>query len=179
MTIVSTTSQPTASPASSPLAPPTGADDRRGLRLLSVLASGLPADLGTITEPAAYTVPAVFSRQVTHEERLRIEDPAVARRLVERTGADASLALVVEDRRLLIQNTTLRRLEDGLAAAIGEMLLELDQDLLAAQDRRAAEAGARQAVERTRSDRVIQAAARISFDPSSAAGSDDGSTGSR
>lgn len=153
---------------SRPATPSTGpdAEGRHGLRLVSVLASGLPPTLGTAAEPATYTVPAVFSRQVTGEERLRIEDPAVARRLVERTGADPALALVVEDRRLLIQHTTLGRLEDGLAAAIGRLLVELDEDLLAAQHRRAAEADARQTAERTRVDHVVQQAARISFDPS-------------
>ncbi|MBU4335885.1 MAG: hypothetical protein KJ548_04880 [Actinobacteria bacterium] len=170
MTIVPTNPQPTPTPDAT--------DDRHGLRLVSVLASGLPADLGTGTEPAAYTVPAVFSRQVTQEERLRIEDPAVARRLAERTGADPALALVVEDRRLLIQNTTLSRLEDGLATAIGDMLAELDRDLLAAQDRRAAEAGALAATEQTRVDRVVREAARISFDPSPAAVADGDPTSS-
>jgi hypothetical protein len=145
-------------------APTVVPDDPRALHLVSVLASGLPKELGTGTAPAVYTVPAVFSRQVTHEERLRIEDPATARLLVERTGADPALALVVEDRRLLIQHTTLTQLENGLSAAIGKMLASLGEQLHTEQEHREAEAGARQAAEEARFDLVSRQAARIRFD---------------
>lgn len=167
MTIVSTTPS---TPDPVDPGPPVVPDDPRGLRLVSVLASGLPTELGTGTAPAVYTVPAVFSRQVTHEERLRIEDPATARLLVERTGADPALALVVEDRRLLIQNTTLTQLESGLAVALGKMLASLGEQLHSEQEHRAAEADARQAAEVARFDLVSRQAARIRFDAPTAPG---------
>jgi len=137
--------------------------DPRALRLVSVLASGLPAELGTPAGPALYTVPAVFSRQVTAAERARIEDPETAHRLAEATGAGPGLVLAVDDRRLLIHNTSLRQLKDGLAAAIGRMLQELGRDLFAEQDRVAAATELRQAGERDRSEAVAREAAEISF----------------
>ncbi len=106
----------------------------------SVLASGLPVEVGTPHEPSLYTVPAVFSRRVTPEERSRIEDPATAEDLMATTGAGPGLALAVSDRRLLIVNTNLAQLKDGLAMAIGRMLSRLDEDLLTEQDERDAAA---------------------------------------
>lgn len=138
-------------------------DDPRALRLLSVLASGLPADVGTPAEPERYTVPAVFSRQVSSAERAWIEDPATARLLEERTGAGPGLALGVSDRRLLIMNTTLAELKGGLAAAIGDMLTRLGQELFTEMDRRTAAAEALVSRERARIDAVSRAAAEITF----------------
>ena len=93
------------------------------LRLVSILVSGLPAELGTADEPPRYTVPAVFSRQVTAEERARIEAPATASALS--AHGDRDLALEVSDRRLLIKNTTLAQLAGGLAAALGAALRDI------------------------------------------------------
>lgn len=138
-------------------------DDPRALRLLSVLASGLPAELGTPAEPERYTVPAVFSRQVSPAERAWIEDPATARLLEERTGAGPGLALAVSDRRLLIMNTTLAELKGGLATAIGDMLTRLGQELLTEVDRRAAAAEIIVSDEKDRVDAVTRAAAEITF----------------
>ncbi len=72
-------------------APAVSLRDPRALRLLSVLASGLPSDLGTATGPDRYTVPVVFSRQVSAKERARIEDPATARSVEEAAGAGPGL----------------------------------------------------------------------------------------
>lgn len=141
------------------------AADPRALRVVSILASGLPDELGTPGAPALYTVPAVFSRQVTAAERARIEDPETARRLAEATGADPELALSVDDRRLLIHCTSLPLLKDGLAAAIGQMLVELGDDLRAEQERVEAAAEILQSEERERSEAVALVAAEIRFDP--------------
>lgn len=137
--------------------------DSRALRLVSVLASGLPIELGTPEEPALYTVPVVFSRQVTAAEREVIEDPETACRLIEATGTKPGLTFAVDDRRLLIHNTSLRLLKDGLASAIGRMLQQLGSDLIAEQDRDAASAEARMSHERTRVALVAREAAEISF----------------
>ena len=135
---------------------------RDGLRLTSVLASGLPAELGTPEEPATYTVPAVFSRQVTPQERARIEDPATARGLAAFGSPD--LELTVSDRRLLIKNTTLAQLTGGLAAAIAGVLRGIDAEMVLAQAERDDAAGVRQLEELARAARVVQAAAEVKFE---------------
>ena len=132
------------------------------LRLTSVLASGLPVELGTPNAPDRYTVPVVFSRQVTQEERERIEDPAVARQLGEHAGA--ALELVVSDRRLLVKNTNLRELGGGLSAALAAMLRELDVQLEVEQSARDDEAHRRELEERERAAAVAQEAAAIRFE---------------
>ncbi|MBN9167080.1 MAG: hypothetical protein J0I07_39475 [Myxococcales bacterium] len=66
--------------AMTPDQPLTETGELEPLRLVSILVSGLPVELGTPDEPATYTVPAVFSRQVTAAERARLEDPDTARR---------------------------------------------------------------------------------------------------
>jgi len=136
------------------------------LHLLSVLESGLPVQLGTVDEPATYTVPVVFSRQVTPGERARIEDPETARRLTVDTGArqkGSALRLVVSDRRLLVENTTLDQLRDGLAAALGTMLQEMGHDLRSESSDRAAVAQARAVEEERRAAGVHAAVAEIHF----------------
>jgi hypothetical protein len=136
------------------------------LHLLSVLESGLPTQLGTVHEPASYTVPVVLSRQVTASERAHIEDPETARELSIQTGArqkGAALRLVVSDRRLLIENTTLDQLRDGLAGALTSMLRELGHDLRSESSDRAAFTRAREVAEQRRSAGVHAAVATIRF----------------
>ncbi len=144
----------------------TPAEDRTtDLRLMSVLESGLPARLGTPEEPAAYTVPLVFSRQVSPAERLRIEDPDTARRLTEQTGRTGpDLRLSVSDRRLLVESTTLEELRDGLADALSTMLLDLGTELRRASAEREVAAEARTAHEQQRSAAVHATVATIRFD---------------
>lgn len=147
-----------------PAAPPS-LHGPRALRLVSVLASGLPSDLGTSTAPHRYTVPVVFSRQVTAPERAKIENPDTARSLEDAAGAGPGLELAVSDRRLLVRNTNLGELKDGLAAALGEMLARLSEDLLTEQDLKAAAAEVLRAGERERFEAVSRAAAEIRFEP--------------
>ncbi|HEY0117930.1 MAG TPA: hypothetical protein VGC04_04035 [Cellulomonas sp.] len=130
------------------------------LRLVSILVSGLPLELGTPEEPARYTVPAVFSRQVTALERTRIEDPATA--LALHAGPD--LALEVSDRRLLIKNTTLAELEGGLAAALAATLRDIDRELGVEEARLSAVAEVRVADERDREAAIAAAVAAIHFE---------------
>jgi hypothetical protein len=149
-----------AAPTATPEATTTPAPD--ALRLVSILVSGLPTELGTPGEPACYTVPAVFSRQVTAQERARIEDPRTARGLG--AHADPDLALEVSDRRLLIKNTTLAQLEAGLAAALAAALRDIARELGAEQAQLSADADARDADERGRAAALAPAAAAIRFD---------------
>jgi hypothetical protein len=121
---------------------PDPAETSHDLHLVSVLESGLPPELGTPNQPATYTVPLVFSRQVSPDERARIEAPAALRHLTAQTAAvrpGSDLRLVVSDRRLLVEGTTLEELRDGLAGALTSMLHEIGQELRSATaDREAA-----------------------------------------
>lgn len=156
----------TAEPPASPLA-----DHAATLHLVSVLATGLPAEIGTPSEPDRYTVPAVFSRRVTGEERARIEDPATARDLAEAAGLAHGLELAVSDRRLLIKNTNLAELTGGLATSLAGMLARLDRDLHTDHDERAAAAEVRDTAERQRFEAVSRAAAEVHFaDPADRVG---------
>ena len=148
--------------ATTPDQPLTETSELEPLRLVSILVSGLPVELGTPDEPATYTVPAVFSRQVTASERARIEDPDTARRLSQ--PGRPVLALTVSDRRLLIQNTTLAQLRDGLATALAAMLREVDRDLEVLRAVESAQAEAADADERARFAAVAAAAAAVHFE---------------
>lgn len=163
-TSLSSTAQSNTPNRNAAVAPPASTEPS-ALALVSVLASGLPAELGTPEEPALYTVPAVFSRRVTPQERARIEDPATAAQLMAETGAGPRLELTVSDRRLLISNTSLSQLQAGLAAAIGQMLNSLGQELRTARAERASAAEVRLADETQRAGAVARMAAEIRFEP--------------
>lgn len=130
------------------------------LRLTTILTSGLPMTLGTPDEPARYTVPVVFSRQVTSREGARIEDPGTAAAL-EHAGPQVRLA--VSDRRLLIRDTTLAELRAGLAAELGALLRVIAGEVEAETRRLADEASSRRADEAARGAFVADAVAGISF----------------
>jgi hypothetical protein len=108
------------------------------LRLTSVLPGGLPATLGTPGAPTLYTVPAVFSRQVSAAERLAIQAPETVRRLAD--AGYPRVTLDVADRRLLIGSTNLDQLRDGLAHELAELLRDIDRTLAEQRDQRDAEA---------------------------------------
>jgi hypothetical protein len=133
-----------------------------GLHLTAVLVAGLPVELGTSAAPARYTVPVVFSRQVSAQERTRIEDPATAAALRSHTAGD--IELVVSDRRLLVLNTSLAELRDGLGSALAAMLREMETEIDDARDRRDAELDAARQVERERSDTLTREAAEVRFE---------------
>ena len=132
------------------------------LRLTSVLTSALPPELGTAAAPDRYTVPVVFSRQVTPQERDRIEHPALAHRLSEHLGGQ--IELIVSDRRLLVKNTSLAELRDGLAGALAAALRDLDVQLDAEQSAREDAASRRDLEEHERADAVAREAAQIRFE---------------
>lgn len=134
------------------------------LRVVSVLEPGLPAELGTPAQPASYTVPLVFSRRVSPRERQHIEDPRTAARIVEEGSGGPGLRLVVSDRRLLVEGTTLEQLRDGLARALNDMLLDLGRELRRAGDERAAAAEAHVQDERRRTATVHAAVSAIRFE---------------
>ncbi|KGM09077.1 hypothetical protein [Cellulomonas carbonis] len=132
------------------------------LRLTSVLASGLPAEVGTPDEPRRYTVPAVFSRQVGPREKAYLEDPSTARRLA--ADGHPGVELRVSDRRLLIGNTTLAELRDGLASRIAAVLREMGDAMAQEQTRLDDERSERLVHEQERAAAVTALAADIRFD---------------
>ena len=144
--------------ASGPDMPEPSRDD--SLHLTSVLASALPDTVGTAEEPATYTVPVVFSRQVTQRERKEIEDPAFVRSLPH-AGPDVLLA--VSDRRLLIKNTNLAQLRQGLAADLAAGFRGVSVRAASEDAQRSLEAATRRSAEQTQRERVATAAAGIRF----------------
>ncbi len=137
------------------------APDDEVLHLRSVLVSGLPVELGTDAAPATYTVPAVFSRQVTVGEREAIEHPDTTQRLAELGYPDVTLT--VSDRRLLIDHTNLTQLKDGLAAAVAAVLRDIDRVLAEQQEHRDHDALASRTSEAERVARGQQAADEVTF----------------
>jgi len=132
------------------------------LRLSSILTSALPALLGTSQAPTQYTVPAVFSRQVSVPEKTAIEGPETARRLTE--SGYPQVTLQVSDRRLLIGHTSLEQLEEGLAHELAATLTDIGRAVSRQRDQRAAEATARQSAESDRAVDVQRSVDRIVFD---------------
>lgn len=135
---------------------------RSGLFLRGVLDSALPHELGTDAEPERYVVTAVFSRQVSPEERALVEDPGVPAILAERGYPGVSLK--VADRRLEIAQTNLAMLAGGLAAEIAKVLREVEQQVVAERERRDDERLRWNESEAARAARVKGEAERVRFE---------------
>lgn len=133
-----------------------------GLFLRGVLDSALPHELGTDAEPERYVVSAVFSRQVSAEERALIEDPGVPAMLAERGYPGVGLKVV--DRRLEITETNLAMLASGLATEIARLLREIEQQVLAERERRDDERLRWSKAEAARAARVKAEAERVRFE---------------
>lgn len=131
------------------------------LRLTSILTSGLPALLGTGQAPTRYTVPVVFSRQVSVPEKTAIEGPETVRRLAARGYPQVTLQ--VSDRRLLVGHTSLEELEEGLAHELTLLLADIGRAVSRERDERAAAAAVRQSAESDRAVDVQRAVDRIVF----------------
>jgi hypothetical protein len=127
-----------------------------------VLDSALPHELGTDDEPERYLVTAVFSRQVSAEERALIEDPGVPAMLAER--GYVGISLKVADRRLEIAQTNLAMLAGGLATEIARVLREVDQQVVAERERRDDERLRWSEAEAARAARVKAEAERVRFE---------------
>lgn len=139
-----------------------GAPQEVVLSLRGVLDTALPPELGTERAPDRYTVAAVFSRRVHPQEQALIEEPAVRQRLADRGWP--GIELTVADRRLLIANTSLAMLEDGLAGEIAAVLRDVNEQIAAERTRKAAEADAWRADEERRAAAVRIEAERVRFE---------------
>ncbi len=131
------------------------------LTVLGILDTALPAELGTDRAPERYTVAAVFSRRVSSEEQKAIEAPERQEELAE--AGFPGVTLAVSDRRLLIGNTNLAMLENGLAARIGAMLRATHERLAQEATRRADEAERWRVAEAERAAAVKVEADRVRF----------------
>ncbi|WP_448002810.1 hypothetical protein [Agromyces bauzanensis] len=145
-------------PTSDPTAPTVGGP----FAVDHVLASELPASLGTVDAPERYVVAAVFTRRPQPGELELLEDPEVHRQLVEAGYPDVTLTAA--DRRLLIGNTNLHELESGLARTIAVILEGIGEQVRTHRDELASELDALSEREAARAASVAIAAGRIRFD---------------
>ncbi|WP_448808554.1 hypothetical protein [Agromyces bauzanensis] len=127
-----------------------------------VLASELPASLGTVDAPERYTVTAVFTRRPHAGELELLQDPAVNRQLAAAGYPDVTLS--ASDRRLLIGNSNLHELEAGLARAIAMILGDIGEQVQARHDDLASEFEVLSDREAARAASVAIAAGRIRFE---------------
>ncbi|WP_234661734.1 hypothetical protein [Agromyces marinus] len=134
---------------------------RTDLGVTHVLVGELPPTIGTMEEPERYDVSAVFTRRPSSAELRLLAAPAVASRLHDSGYAQATLEAV--DRRLVIGHTNLAELTAGLAALIGEILLEVGAEADRQQRERDAESTERARDEAARAAIVLEAASRVDF----------------
>lgn len=128
-----------------------------------ILVSDLPSTLGTLEAPERYTVTAVFTRRPLPQELDLLAASDVDDRLTE--AGYPAVRLRTADRRLLIDNTNLAELRDGLARLIGSMLDDIGGRVAttrSAQAKDAAELAARAA---DRAHQVLAEVARVDFSP--------------
>lgn len=128
-----------------------------------ILIDRLPSSLGTIEAPEHYTVMAVFTRRPLPQEIDLLKEPSVEERLV--TAGYPRVSLSAADRRLIITDTNLRELKQGLAGTIGHILDEIGRRVAttrSAQAKNAAELATRAA---ERASHVIEQASGIDFSP--------------
>lgn len=135
--------------------------DTQVLTLEGVLASALPDGVGTESGPVRYTVPAVFSRRPFARELELIKDFGIAGRLAE--AGYPGVELEVSDRRLLILNTNLDELKNGLASLVGAVLRELSEQTLRERHTEEDELDALGRREENRREEIRQAAAEVHF----------------
>ena len=128
-----------------------------------ILVNDLPSTLGTLEAPERYTVTAVFTRRPLPQELDLLAASDVDKRLSE--AGYPTVTLRTADRRLLIDNTNLAELRDGLAHLIGSMLDEIGGRVAttrSAQAKDAAELAARAA---ERAHHVLSEVEKVDFSP--------------
>ncbi|OIH99556.1 MULTISPECIES: hypothetical protein [unclassified Curtobacterium] len=133
------------------------------LALTSVVASGLPTELGSPSAAATYDVPAVFNRRPDTAETTALRGELGHARLV--AAGYPEVTLDVQDRRLVIGNTSLGQLERGLATVVATIVDTVSRTVLADQEevRDAARLAFDDRTARARE--VTRAAERIHFVP--------------
>lgn len=133
------------------------------LNLTSVVASGLPNDLGAAPASPFYDVPAVFNRRPAPAEMDALRGAAAHDYLAGAGYPDVTLD--VRDRRLIISHTNLGELEHGLATTIADYIDTVSRAALLDQERKQ-DAAQLDMEERTeRAAEVTRAATRVRFIP--------------
>lgn len=128
-----------------------------------ILVNDLPSTLGTVEAPERYTVSAVFTRRPLPQELDLLASAEIDARLSE--AGYRTVTLRAADRRLLIENTNLAELREGLAELIGSLLDEIGAGVAttrSAQARDAAELAARAA---ERAHHVLTEVELVDFSP--------------
>ncbi|OII28617.1 hypothetical protein [Curtobacterium sp. MCBA15_013] len=136
------------------------------LALTSVVASGLPSELGSPASAEYYDVPAVFNRRPDATETTALRGADGHARLAAAGYPDVTLD--VQDRRLVIGHTNLGQLERGLATAVATIVDTVSRASLAEKEV-ARDAARADFDDRTaRAQDVTRAAERIRFVPEAA-----------
>lgn len=104
---------------------PASGGDAAALGLSAVLAGSLPASLMTDNAPDRYTVEAVFTRRPERGEIAGILGSETRDALVQ--AGFSTVEVTISDRRLLIANTNLEELRDGLASVLADRLAEISE----------------------------------------------------
>lgn len=139
------------------------------LGLDSVLVASLPAALMTEAAPERYTVEAVFTRRPEKAEVAEIMGTRTRDDLV--SAGYPTVELTVADRRLVIADTNLGELRDGLAAFIAGRLAAISMEIREKQDAAAVRFEEAAMREHTRAAAVAALAKSITFDSSRSAAS--------
>ena len=145
-------------------APETGTELFEPFAVDHILVDQLPASLGTVEAPERYAVTAVFTRRPLPQELDLLKEPAVEEQLA--AAGYTHVALSTSDRRLIITNTNLNELKQGLARTIGQILDDIGKRVAttrSAQARDAAELATRAA---ERASQIVDEASQIDFAPS-------------
>jgi hypothetical protein len=133
------------------------------LSLTSVIASGLPVDLGELVSEPFYDVPAVFNRRPDRVEMDALRGADGHDRLT-RAGY-SEVTMDVRDRRLIIGHTNLGQRERGLPTVIATIVDTVSRDALREKDRQRELARTDFDEREARAQDVTRAAARIRFIP--------------
>ncbi|ROP72577.1 hypothetical protein [Curtobacterium sp. PhB115] len=133
------------------------------LALTSVVASGLPSELGTPSAAKYYEVPAVFNRRPDAVEMAALRGADGHAQLV--TAGYPDVTLEIQDRRLVIGHTNLPQLERGLATVVATIVDTVSRAALLDRERVRDAARADFDDRAARAREVTRAAERIRFEP--------------
>ncbi len=131
--------------------------------LREVLVGELPATLGTPPAPVCYDVAIVLSRRISREEKVLVESTETEQALAREGFPDARLSVV--DRRLLIANTSLEELANGLSRVIATIVRDACHAVETVRREREQRVTDDAARETTRSDAVTVLARSIDLSP--------------
>ncbi|MGR0221407.1 hypothetical protein [Agromyces sp. ZXT2-6] len=128
-----------------------------------ILVNDLPSTLGTLEAPERYTVTAVFTRRPLQQELDLLAASDVDDRLTE-AGYQA-VTLRTADRRLLIDNTNLAELRDGLAHLIGSLLDDIGSRVATTRSTQAKDAAELASRAAERAHQVLEEVSKVDFSP--------------